>query len=211
MLDFLVDWFAANWGKFLGALTFLMFIPTYLRARHLWRRRRFLSRLNFSINFIEDNTLKFRTLRESNLVDAMLNNAHAIRVVLKAKRSANPGAFLLFRDKEEAWTILTTILNELSAGFAEGFVARGLGLPTRSEWFAIGITCEKHADLKATKFRVMIVARKLLESIDTYDHVQFEQPHHHIRLATLKQMRQIGQDEKIKHNIMQVELTVRDT
>ena len=114
-----------------------------------------------------------------------------------------------FKNKEEAWTILTTLVNELSADFAEGFVARGMGVPTRSEWFDIGITCEQHPELKTSKFRVMIVSRKTLEAIDKHDTVLFEQPHHHIRLATLKQMWQLVQDEKLRYNFMQVELTVK--
>ena len=210
MFDHLEEWISANWGKAVGALAFLAFIPAYIRARYLWRKRRFLTRINFSINFVEGDTLKFRTLRETNLADAMLNNVHAVRVILKAPRHGDPGGFLLFKDKEEARIILTTLLNELSAGFAEGFVARSMGLPTRSEWFDIALTCEKHADLKATKFRVMMISRKILQNIDKFDPLQFEQPHHRIRLATLKQMRQIAQDESLKHNIMQIELTVRD-
>ena len=209
MFEYVADLFAANWGKLLGGLTFLIFIPAYLRARYLWRKRRFLTRINFSINFLDGNTLKFRTIREINLVDAMLNNVHAVRVITKAPRAGSSGAFLLFKDKEEAWTILNTLLNDLSAAFAEGIVARGMGLPTHSDWFDIGITCEQHPDLKTTKFRVMIIARKLLEKIETCDGVLFEQPQHHLRLATLKEMWQIVQDEKLKHNIMQVELTVR--
>jgi hypothetical protein len=136
----------------------------------------------------------------------MLNNAHAVRVVLRARRE---GAVLIFKDKEEAWTILNTLLNDLSAVSAEGFVARSMGLPTRSEAFAIGITCEEHPDLKITKFRVMIIAWKLLEKIETSGDIQFEQPNHHVRLATLKQMWQIARDERFKHNIMRVEFSVR--
>src|SRR5690349_17974009 len=113
MLEYLEGLFFENWGKLLGLCAFLVFIPTYLRARYLWRKRRFLSRINYSINFIEDGTLKFRTLRESNLIDAMLQNVHAVRVVSNTPRFAKPSAFLLFKDKEEAWTILSILLNEI--------------------------------------------------------------------------------------------------
>lgn len=208
MFEYLQDLIAAHWGKMLGCIGFLMFIPAYVRARYYWRKRWFLTRVNFSINFVEDNTLKFRTIRETDLEEAMLRNAHAVRVLVKAVGKSN-NAVLIFQDRDDAWTILTTILNELSASFAEGFVARGMGLPTRSEWFYIGITCEQHADLKATKFRVMIVSKALLEQLDSVSELKFEQPHHHVRLLTLKQMWAIAQDEKLKHNVMLVELSVK--
>jgi len=209
MIEFVQDWLFANWGKLLWGVTFLAFIPAYIQARYLWRSRRFLTRMNFSLNILDGNTLRFRTLKETNLADAMLNNTHAIRVIHKTPRSEGPGAFLLFRDKEEAWTILNTVLNDLSSGFAEGFVARSMNLPTQSEWYFLGISCEKHSDLRNTKYRVMIVAESALEKIVAYDDLQFEEPRFHIRLSTLKQMWQLTQDEKLRHNIIRVELTVK--
>src|SRR5579859_5764591 len=187
LLDHLTQWLADNWGKLFGLLTFLTVLPAYFRARYLWRRRMFLTRVNFSLNFLEGGTLKFRTIRENDLAHVLLNNAHAIRLLMKAARAKRPGSFLLFSE-QEAWTILNTLLNELSAQFSEGYLARCMGLPTESDWYTIGLTCEKHDVLKTTKIRLMIVPRRLLLDLDKYEPsaVQFEQPHHHIRLDTLK-------------------------
>jgi hypothetical protein len=209
MWDHINDWIAANWLKVFSLMTFFMVFPAYLRARYLWKRRQFLTRINFSLNFCEDNTLKFRTLRETDLAHVLLNNTHAIRQLMKTARGRRRGAFLLFKDREEAWTLLTTLLNELSAQFSDGYVARSMGLPTQSEWYYIGVTCERHGDLKATKIRVMMIPRKLLMELDKYESVQFEQPHHHIRLATLKEMRDIALDKDLRHNLMEMELTVK--
>jgi hypothetical protein len=186
-------------------------LPAYFRARYLWRRRQFLTRINFSLNFYEDGTLRFRTVRENDLAHALLENAHAIRLLLRTARSKRPGPFLLF-NREEAWTILNTLLNELSALFAEGFVAKSMGLPTRSEWYTIGLTCEKSDVLKTTKIRVMIIPKRLLMDLDKFDAatVKFEQPHHHIRLDTLKEMRRIALDDTLKHNLMDMEVTVKE-
>lgn len=210
MIDTIVLWVSENWIKFLSFLTFLTVIPAYLRARYLWRKRQFLTRINFSLNFMDGNTLRFRTIRENDVAHALLNNAHAIRTLLRAARADRPGAFLLFDDKEEAWTILTTLLNELSSQLAEGYFARSMGLPTRSEWYKIGLTCEKHGDLKSTKIRVMLVPRKMLEVIDQLTDVQFEAKHHHIRLTTLREMAEIAKDEKLRHNLMDIEVSIKE-
>lgn len=209
MLDQITHWAAENWFKCLGLLTFLTVLPAYFRARYLFRRRMFLTRLNFSLNFIEDGTLRFRTIRESDLAHVLLNNAHAIRLLIKTARAKRPGAFLIFRDKEEAWTILNTMLNELSAQFSEGYLARCMGLPTHSEVYTFGLTCEKHDVLKTTKIRLMIIPKKLLMDLDKYEGLQFELPHHHIRLDTLKEMRDISLDPARKYNVMDMEISVK--
>lgn len=209
MFQTLIDWISENWIKFLSMLTFLTVIPTYLRARYVWRKRQFLTRINFSLNFFDGDTLRFRTIRECDVAHALLNNAHAIRVLLKTARGERPGAFLLFADKEEAWTILNTLLNELSSQFAEGFFARSMAMPTQSQRYYLGLTCEKHGDLKSTKIRLMLVPKQALETIDQRVDVLFEQPHHHIRLMTLKEMWQIARKPELKHNLMEIEVSVK--
>src|SRR5262249_2250721 len=81
MLDQITHWIAENWLRILGLFTFLTVLPAYFRARYLWRRRMFLTRINFSLNFIEDGVLRFRTIGENDLAHVLLNNAHAIRLV----------------------------------------------------------------------------------------------------------------------------------
>jgi hypothetical protein len=212
VLESLLHWAAENWFKCLGLLTFLTVLPAYFRARYLWKRRMFFTRMNFSVNFIEDGFLRFRTIRENDLAHVLLNNAHAIRLLVKTARAKRPGAFLLFKDKEEAWTILTTLLNELSAQFSEGYLARCMGMPTRSCWFVMGLTCEKHDVLKTTKIRLMIIPKQLLMELDKYEGaaLQFEAPHHHIRLDTLKEMREIALDPARKYNVMEMEVSIKE-
>lgn len=207
-MENIFHWLSEHWVKFLSFLTFLTVVPAYLRARYLWRKREFLTRINFSLNFMDGNTLRFRTIRENDVAHALLNNAHAIRVLFKAVRGERPGAFLLFA-KDDAWTILNTLLNELSSLSVDGHFARSMGLPTRSELYTFGLTCEKHGDLKSTKIRVMLIPKKLLETIDQLTDVQFEEPHHHIRLTTLREMQQVLRDEKQRHNLKDIEMTVR--
>ena len=137
VLEPLLQWAAENWLKCLSLLTFLTVLPAYFRARYLWRTRLFLTRINFSLNFIEDGTLRFRTIRENDLAHVLLNNAHAIRLLVKTARAKRPGAFLLFKDKEEAWTILNTLLNEFSASFPKVISPAAWAcrrIPTGTRW-----------------------------------------------------------------------------
>jgi hypothetical protein len=212
VLEVVLHWAADNWLKCLSMLTFLTVLPAYFRARYLWRRRMFFTRINFSLNFIEDGVLRFRTIRENDLAHVLLNNAHAIRLLVKTARAKRPGAFLLFKDREEAWTILNTLLNELSAQFSEGYLARCMGMPTRSTWYVMGLTCEKHDVLKTTKIRLMIIPKQLLMDLDKYEGtgLQFEAPHHHIRLDTLKEMRAIALDPVRQYNVMDIEISVKE-
>jgi len=98
------------------------------------------------------------------------------------------------------------VLNELSEQFAAGFLAMSMGLPTRSEQFVLGLTCEKDPDVRINKIRVMIAAESLLKSVGQLDGIEFEREHHCIRLKTLVAMAQIYQDEKRRHLLLGVEL-----
>ena len=66
--------------------------------------------------------------------------------------------------------------------------------------------------LKTTKIRLMIIPRQLLMELDKYEGtaLQFEAPHHHIRLDTLKEMREIALDPARKHNLMEMEISVKE-
>jgi hypothetical protein len=110
--------------------------------------------------------------------------------------------------RDEAWVVLNSVLNELSEQFAAGFLAMSMGLPTRSERYVIGLTCEKDRDVRINKIRVMIVAESLLEKIEGFSDLTFEKEHHRIRLKTLAKMAQLHHDPKRKHLLLTVELVL---
>ena len=47
------------------------------RARRAWKNRQFLHRVNFSLNYVRDKGLKFRTLRESDIHEVFLNTTRS--------------------------------------------------------------------------------------------------------------------------------------
>lgn len=156
------------------------------RARRAWERKRFLDRINFSLNLIHDNTLQIRTLVEKNCRDVFLNDIAVDRVLAAARRTtdANP---ILPLDRAERWYLLNAVLNEISERFATGFVRREMGLPVQSAQYLVCLTYEVAGELKTQKVRAMIVRKDLLLRLPT-DPPRFERPHHSTRWATLHQL-----------------------
>ncbi len=198
-----------HWTSILGtAVAILAGLVAWWRTRAAWLRREFLHRVNFSLNYVEGNVLRFRTLQESDLREVLLNNSHAVGLVTKAVGKTTLEDPILHLPDREAWVILNSVLNELSEQFAAGFLAKSMGLPTRSERYVLALTCEKDPDVRINKVRVMIVAESLLRQIDGLADLEFELEHHRIRRKTLSKMSQALGDPKQKHNLITVELAI---
>ena len=165
-----------------------------------WRRftaRDFLYRVNFSLNFVENNQLHLRTLKESDIDQIILNNKHGRNMLLKAARAARSSAKTPFLDltPEDTFLVLNAILNELSESFAAGALARSMGRPVQAKWYVFGVTCEWDDEVKNRKIRVMIIAEDLLEKLDRLPTLEYQHPWHHVRHETLLTMRKLYQDD----------------
>jgi hypothetical protein len=195
---------AVPWGDMLrGHLAaFLVgIICTWLAqraARAAFTRRDFLHRVNFSLNYVENNELRIRTLKESDVDQIILDNRHGRNVVLKAARNARGSDQAPFLDLPEdcGWLVLNAILNEISEEFSAGHLAKSMGLPSRSCWYVFGATCEWDDDVKMRKIRVMVVAEELLKTIDSFSLLKFQYPGHHVRYRTLLKMRELYQQDR---------------
>lgn len=191
-----------------GATAVLAALLAAWKARAIWKRRRFLDRVNFSLNYVDNGVLKLRTLRESDIREVLLSNKHGIDLVTAAAEHATLDEPFLKLPVEDSWMVLNSVLNEVSEQFAAGFLAASMGLCTRSTRYVIGLTCEKDPDVRINKIRVMLVTESLLQKIDRLEDLEFEQKHHHVRLKTLKKMAEIYQDQKRQHELRTVELVV---
>jgi hypothetical protein len=195
---------AVPWGEILrGHLAaFLVgIVCTWLAqraARAAFTRRDFLYRVNFSLNYVENNELRIRTLKESDVDQIILDNPHGRNVILKAARNARRADQAPFLDLPEdcGWLVLNAILNEISEEFPAGHLAKSMGLPARSCWYVFGATCEWDDDVKMRKIRVMIVAEELLKTIDGFPLLKFQHPWHHVRFRTLLKMRELYQADQ---------------
>lgn len=156
------------------------------RARAEWSKKRFLDRLNFSLNSIQDGTLLIRTLAEMNCRDVFLNEIAAERVQVAATKTTaqNP---ILPLSPDERWYMLNAVLNEMSERFAVGFLKRDLGQTVQSAQYLICLTYENAGDLKTRKIRAMVVRKELLLNLPA-EVPKFERPHHSTRFNTLKQL-----------------------
>ncbi len=207
MID-LLEYVRDNWEPLALAVTLIVALIAYLKTRATWKSRNFMSRVNLSLNYVEDNKLKIRTLREDDIGRILLGNKHGKRLLLRAARKTTVGEPFLSLPQRDAWVVLNAILNELSEQFADGFLARSMGAPTRSATYVFGVTCEKDSDVRINKIRVMIIKRSLLERIDDLEEVEFESPLHHIRLKTLRLMKRIFLDKDRGHLLRSMELVV---
>ncbi len=205
------DYFKENWDQLALLATMSLVILTYWKARSGWKSRSFLERVNFSLNYVEENTLRLRTLQERNIDDVLLNNGHGRRMVLKAAAHTTLQRPFLELPEKEGWIVLNSILNEISEQFADGFLALSAGFPARTTRFIFGITCEKDSDVRINKIRVMIIEQSLLERIDGLVEIEFESPAHHVRLDTLKTMRKIHLDKNRNNQLGRVDLVIRET
>lgn len=154
------------------------------RARAEWKRREFFSRLNISLNSIENGKLLIRTLVEKNCDDVFLNAVATSTVVAAARKTTakNP---LLPLPAGDYWFYLNPILNELSERFSEGHLRRDMGLPVRIERYLICLTREVAGDIRTQKVRAMVVRKALLQQLPA-EPPEFERPHHLNRWTTLQ-------------------------
>ncbi|MFH1266853.1 MAG: hypothetical protein ABIK89_14080 [Planctomycetota bacterium] len=208
LIEIVTEFLGDYWEQVVTLGTLCIVLVTYWRARAVWKSRHFMTRVNFTLNYVETGRLKIRTLGETDLGQILLGNEHGKRLVLRAARKTTATEPFLRLPEKDSWIVLNSILNELSGRFAEGFLAASMGVPTRTASYVFGVTCEKHRDVRMNKIRVMIVARSLLEKIDQAEDLQFESKSHHVRHDTLKTMRKLYLDPNQRHRFMEIELAL---
>ena len=195
-----------HWLKAIVSLVFL-FIGTAWgkrRARREWANKRFVDRINFSLNTIADGALQIRTIAEMNCRDVFLNEVATEAVLAATARTTEKNALLPF-DKDERWFLLNAVLNELSERFAAGFVRRDMGLPVTTRPYLVCLTYENSGDLKTRKVRAMIVQRATLLNLPA-EMPRLERPHHSVRFQTLQQLAAAYQSDPTQ--FLEVELSL---
>jgi hypothetical protein len=174
------------------------------RARANWQKREFYDRLNFSLNYIENGTLRLRTLLEKQCEEIFLNKA-ATDVVLKVAKSATEANPILPLPESDYWYYLNSVLNELSEKYSDGHLKKSQGLPVSTATYLVCLTCESAKDLRMRKIRAMVIQKSLLLALGPNQPL-LEKPHHHIRWKTLKTM--ADEYQKRPWQFLEVELSV---
>lgn len=184
----------------------------WYRANSAWKRREYLDRLNFSLNIFDGQTLRIRTLLEESLETIMLNRV-AVSMVRKAAKQAKLDDPVLHFGKDDAWFILNGVLNTLSERFASGILKQDILRSAKGETsttipsarYVFCLTCEKNAQVRTQKIRVMVIRKDLLESLPA-DRPRLEREVHATRWETLQKMAAAHVDAA--HDFLEVELSV---
>jgi hypothetical protein len=82
------------------------------RARGEWSRKRFLDRINFSLNIIHEGKLSIRTLIEEDTREVFLNDMAVACVVAAAHKTTAETPILSLR-ADERWYLLNAVLNKI--------------------------------------------------------------------------------------------------
>lgn len=156
------------------------------RARGEWSRKRFLDRINFSLNMIVDGKLVIRTLLERDSREVFLNEVAVDRAEAAAHQTTAENPILPLHP-DERWYYLNAVLNKLSEEFAAGFLKRDMGLQVNSAAYLICLTYENAGELRTRKIRAMVIRKSLLLNLPAQPPV-LEKAHHSTRYDTLKRL-----------------------
>lgn len=156
------------------------------RARGEWKKRQFFGRLNVSLNYINEGTLRIRTIFEKPL-SAVFINQMAAEMVEKAARRTTEDNPILELPKQDYWFVNNEVLNSLAEFFCQAQIKRDLGLPATRGLYLICLTCEKAGDVRTQKVRAMMMRKEVLLNLPAED-PQLESPFHSTRIMTLRKL-----------------------
>jgi hypothetical protein len=132
------------------------------RRRTQFRRKEFLSQVNFSLNLFT-GVLQMRTLSE-RFANDVWPNAHGVALLNRAaKRATDENPFLVLTNADDQGYVYRAIKNALSQLCPEAFVAAAVGAPVRTGTFLFALTCERYEEgMRTIKLRVILVEREAL-------------------------------------------------
>jgi hypothetical protein len=145
----------------LGA-TWAGIVYIWWQRRTAWKQKHFLSRVNFSINYIQDDALAMRTLLELPADEVWLNEHGSQAVTDASRRTTIEDPYVQLQDAADQNFIHRAVLNALSQRYAEGYLAASLGLPVARDEYVFGITCEKFDEIRTLKVRVLLIREATL-------------------------------------------------
>ena len=182
----LQNYLAENWPEIVW-ITGAAATAAYLagrRNRANWTNRSFLDRLNVSLNTISDNTLRIRTILETDVETVFLNRSAAKQITQLAKKTTEMDP-LIPVPRDDCWYFLNSVLNEISERFSLGFMRDDAGLKGKKVTYLVCLTCEQAGSVRTHKIRAMLVRKDMLENLPQ-DCPNLEHPTHITRWETLQ-------------------------
>lgn len=200
------DLITDHWLKAVTGIVFALvgWWVARIKAHRQWQQREFFHRINFSLNSIDNGTLKIRTLSEKACEDVFLNES-AVEQLVRAAQKTKPGLPLIPLPKGDFWFFLNAALNEMSEQFAVGLLKKEAGQPVSSERYLMCLTNECDGEVRTHKVRAQVIRRSLLEGLPK-ERPAFESQNHLIRWETLLHLADAYQ--KTPHQFIELELVV---
>jgi hypothetical protein len=205
--------FLLRWG--VGILIFLCttvlsFVVGRLwgryRALREWIQKRFLGRINVSVNSFANGCLKIRSLTERSLDEVFLNPV-AVQKVRAAAAKTTVESPILPLAEEDCWFLLNFVLSSFADRFSNGVIRFDAGLPVQAVVYRLFLTCEKVGDDRIHKVRALLMQEELLNNFPYQDSMpQLEDPSHADRIVTLRCAAKLFSTQP--HHFMRVEIYV---
>jgi hypothetical protein len=161
-LNAIFDWLAGHFAIIGLVLTWAGIALVYFRRRSEWAQKQFADQVNFSLNYVRDETLAMRTLLECTVKDVFLNDFGVRLIHAAAKHTTVEQPFVHLDSKEDREFLNRCVQNALSERFASSFVAEALGVAGRMGKFIFAITYERYPDMRTLKYRVCLMAEQTL-------------------------------------------------
>jgi hypothetical protein len=205
--------FLLRWG--VGVLIFLCttvlsFVVGRLWGRYRatleWSQKRFLGRINVSVNSFVNGCLRIRSLTERSLDEVFLNPV-AVAKVRAAAALTTVERPILPLAKEDCWFLLNFVLSSFADRFSAGVIRYDAGLPVQTIVYRLFLTCEKVGDDRIHKVRALLMQEELLRNFPYLNSMpELEDPSHADRIVTLRSAVELFSTQP--HHFMRVEICI---
>jgi hypothetical protein len=187
-----MEFMRPHWSGLALLGTWLCIAIVAIRRRMAWRSKRFLTRVNFSLNYCLGKQLAMRTLTEKGAVEVWPNEYGVRKVFTAAARATVAHPFIALKNPKDQDFVNRAVLNVLSERFADTYVAAALGVPITTGTFCFALTFEKYQEMRTLKLRVLIVEERTLQSLfgpaGEAKKLEVRNPVYKTRLTTLEAM-----------------------
>lgn len=206
VFDAINDLITDHWLKAVTGIVFAVigWWIARVRAQRQWKQREFFHRINFSLNSIQEGTLKIRTLSEKTCDDVFLNQSAVEQLVGSAVKT-KPGLPLIPIPRDDCWFFLNAALNEMSEQFAIGLLQREAGKPVSVERYLLCLTNECDGEVRTHKVRAQVIRKSLLMNLPK-ERPMLESKHHQVRWETLLHLAEAYR--KTEYQFIELELVV---
>ncbi|MEO1993691.1 MAG: hypothetical protein ABGZ17_00270 [Planctomycetaceae bacterium] len=204
LIDALVEHAADHWIKVATGLVLMAAGWCFGRYREktAWKKRKFLDRLNVTLNSIRGGKFRIRTILEKRCEDVFLNSVASATITAAAEKTTADDAIIPLPERDY-WYYLNDVLNEISEKFALGQLQADIGKPVKATTYVMTLTCESDGPLRTRKIRAMLIRKELLANLPE-KMPALESKYHITRWNVLRQLAQTYQTTP--HRFLEMEL-----